>query len=353
MSAVTLPFTMGELTAGLRRYLADPGLRVADLEPCHGRQGGVCGLNVTIETSGTLYQLECVVKEPRSHGRAGLAHPGVREAGVYRSLTGQLPMATPALIAAGTGGEWLVLEAVQAEPLLAHWDAAAAVQAVDLLAQLHERFWDLADDLGTYPWLARPLTLDYEIHVIAAAQALGQIVRDERPARLAHSADALAILGQVISQSDQVAQALRSMPFTLLHGDYWPGNLLRDDDGELIVLDWQMAAIGPGVLDLLAMVTTSAWEGAAPIEAADMVAAYRGAIARCLGRLWSDGDWAYLWDHALLWRFMQEMLPWAASAAADVYAEREARFEAVWLEPALAAARRVLQVSGEWSAVGS
>ena len=170
------PFTVGELTAGLRRYFAAPALNAAALEefalPPTGRVRpagpGVRGLHVVYEISGANFEVDCVVKQPPAAARAGLAHPGVREAGVYRSLAVQLPMATPALVAADPSGSWLVLEAVEA-PHLGPWTADEYGQAVGLLARLHERFWGLDEDLATYPWLARPLTLDYEIHVHAAA----------------------------------------------------------------------------------------------------------------------------------------------------------------------------------------
>jgi hypothetical protein len=268
----------------------------------------------------------------------------VREAGVYRSLAAQLPMATPALIAADPAGNWLVLEAVEGEAGPDIWDRAAREHAVDLLARLHERFWDLAEDLGAYPWLARPLTLDFEIHVYGAAQALGQIVRDDWPPLIARSARTLSLLGQAISAADQVAQPLRALPFTLLHGDYWEASWLRDEDGDLVVLNWHMASIGPGVLDLVTMLTMTELERgplSVPLDA--LADRYRQAIAGSLGRQWSDDEWMRLWNHAHLWRFLQEMLGWAAYAEHADFAARQAQFEAVWLEPALATASQIAE----------
>jgi thiamine kinase-like enzyme len=140
-----------------------------------------------------------------------------------------------------------------------------------------------------------------------------------------------------------VVQPLRALPFTLLHGDYWEGNILRDEDGDMIVLDWLLAAIAPGVLDLVVLVTNSLWEcDRLPVEPAELVAHYRQSIAASVHVAWSDDDWAVLWDHALLWRFLQEMLNWAASARPEVFARRAERFASVWLEPVLAAANRRL-----------
>jgi hypothetical protein len=353
---VAWPFSTAELTAGLRRYFAEPALQVIELaeQPLpaalHSSRGSVRGLRVTYATGPGTSTVDCVVKEPGGAARPGLANTGLREAGVYRSLSLQLPMPTPALVAAAADGAWLVIEAVEAGSAPGPWTADDYLQALALLARLHERFWGLADDLAAYPWLARPLTLDYEIHVYAAAQALGEIVREEWPPLVAHSLQTLGTLGQIISQAEQVVQPLRAAPFTLLHGDFWAGNIVRDEDADMVVLDWQLAGLGPGVLDLLVLLMTSQWEsqrGAAappelPLPQSKLTARYRREIARLLGLRWSDAEWSELWDHALLWRFLQEMLPWLASVSHTEFLAREQLFADVWLRPVLAAADRRL-----------
>lgn len=345
------PFSVAELTAGLRRYLAEPALHVRTLteQPLAqprlpGRAAlGVRGLRVEYTLAGDTLGLDCVVKELVGAARPGLTNPGVREAGLYRSLAAQLPMATPALIAADQAGSWLVLEAVEAAAQPAEWDLPTFQQALALLARLHERFWDLADDLAAYPWLARPFTRDFEVHVYSAAQALGQVVRDEWPPQIAHSPQILGTIGQMIFQAEQIAQPLRALPSTLLHGDFWAGNVVSDDSGDMVVLDWQLAAIGPGVLDLVVMIKTTEWAtGELPAPAEKLAGRYRREVARLLGRRWSDAEWAALWDHALLWRFLQEMLTWTVSVPREVFAARAQRFEDVWLRPALDAADRRL-----------
>ena len=157
------------------------------------------------------------------------------------------------------------------------------------------------------------------------------------------SPEALTVLGQMVAQADRVLQPLLDMPLTLLHGDYWEGNLLRDEDGDLVVFDWQSAAIGPGVLDLVVMATTGAWERATlPLPPEAMAERYRAEVAARLGVRWSDTAWSTFWDHALLWRFLQETLSWVAGAPRRAFAPRAAEFERVWLKPVLAAAGRRL-----------
>lgn len=350
MSALAWPFTVAELTAGLRRYFAEPGLQVRGLaeapQAAPGWQAApaVRGLRVTYAVGEDEFSVDCVVKEPVGAARPGLANPGVREAGLYRSLAGQVPLPTPALIAADPAGAWLVLEAVEPSAPPGAWTAEVFGEAVALLARLHERFWGLSDDLAAYPWLARPLTRDYEIHVYGAAQALGQLVRDEWPPLIAHSPQILGTLGQVISQAERVVQPLRAEPFTLLHGGFWAGSSVRDENGDMVVLDWAQAGLGPGVLDLLVMIKTSELAaGSLPLEADWLAARYRREMARLLNVRWSDAAWSALWDHALLWHFLQETLTWLASVRRDEFEARAQRFDDVWLRPVLSAAARRLR----------
>ena len=106
------------MTAGLRRHLGRPDLTVTDVQPVtvqHQRPsiGRVRGLKVDYRAEGEDGACSLVVKEPRGTTRAGLAGAGRREVGMYLSLATELPLRTPALIAAAPTGDWLVLEAVR------------------------------------------------------------------------------------------------------------------------------------------------------------------------------------------------------------------------------------------------
>jgi len=65
-------------------------------------------------------------------------------------------------------------------------------------------------------------------------------------------------------------------------------------------------------------------------------------VARLLNLRWSNAAWAELWDHALLWRFMQEMLTWVVSVPREEFEAREQAYEDIWLRPVLDAAGRRL-----------
>lgn len=346
------PFTAAQLTAGLRRYFADSSLTVQALTELPletvadeaSQPANVRGLRVTYQAGGETLDVDCVVKQPRGVNRAGLASGGIREVGVYRSLALQLPMQTPALIAADPAGSWLVLEAVSADVASAEWTADDYRRAIRALAALHERFWNLAEDLSVYPWLARPLANDFEIYVMAAVGAMEKMLVDDRHRLITGSLEVLTSLGQMLTQVEVMADKLRAAPPTLLHGDYQPTNIALQADDELVVFDWQLAGVGPGVLDLVTFVNSARWRRPdLPVSPHELIGLYRDELATRVGVQWSDEAWDELMDHALMWRFTQELLGWAASATTAQFQAHEAVFRDIWLRPVLDAAYRRLR----------
>ena len=73
----------------------------------------------------------------------------------------------------------------------------------------------------------------------------------------------------------RVVDALDALPVTLIHGDLYPSNVLISEDGlQVCAVDWEMAAVGPGLVDLAAL-TSGGWSDDERLE---MVSAYRGAL---------------------------------------------------------------------------
>jgi Phosphotransferase enzyme family len=333
------PFARAELTSGLRRHLRKPDLALVDVRPVamqHQRPsiGRVRGLRVDFQAEGEAGACSLVVKEPRGATRAGLAGAGRREVGMYTSLATELPVEIPALIAAAPNGDWLVLEAVRPLRRADRWRADDYWRAVRNLVALHERFWGLRDDLDAFPWLGRPLEADFAVHVTAAAQAIERIVTSGKPEALASRPERVANLAQLTAQADRIARPLLDQPATLLHGDYWPGNIAAAAEGRQIVFDWQMASVGPAVLDLFTFVTKSQWWfGQMPVEAEEIVERYRTELAERAGESWTNAEWIMLWDHARLWRFLQEWVDLLAAMPDALLNANTQALERVWLEP--------------------
>ena len=90
------------------------------------------------------------------------------------------------------------------------------------LARLHDRFWGLSEDLSVYPWLGHPLTRNFEACTMASARAMELIIARGSPALITESLNITTCIAHALSHADEIAQALRATPPTLLHGDYWP-----------------------------------------------------------------------------------------------------------------------------------
>ena len=342
------PFSLSDLTAGLRKYLDDPTLAVGDVQPMtlpfqKPAIGRVRGIGVSYRARKSTGRLSLVVKEPAGSTRIGLAGVGRREVGVYRHLGPQLPLAMPKFIAGSPNGNWIILEAILFGRSPSLWTQAVFFEAIDNLIRLHDRFWGLREDLGNFAWLSRPLEGDFDVYLAAATHAIDRILRQGTPASLARSPERLALLKRLTEQAGAIADPLRQETATLLHGDYWPGNIALDRDGRLVVYDWQLTGIGPPILDLLTFVKkTEWWFPGAAVSTAEIVQHYRDGIAGLQGQRWNDDSWDRLWDHALLWRFLQEWLDLLAAIPESLLVASSGQLEEVWLDPVAQALARQL-----------
>lgn len=333
------PFNPSELLAGLRRYYGDPSLQIQGIQPVtftHLRAavGRVRGLEVSFQGKGSRGEAQFVVKEPRGTTRTGLAGAGRREVGVYQHLSRILPLQTPALIAGSEAGDWMILELVIPAREPDEWVEADYICSMDGLADLHDHFWNLGEDLSAFPWLGRPLDADFEIHVAAAAKALERIVESGQPKTLAGDPVMMEILARIILQAEEIAAPLLEEPQTLLHGDYWPGNITINHAGDQVVYDWQMASVGPGILDLIVFYTKDLWWFGIPIiPHDDIIQRYRRELAHRTGHTWKETRWEQLWDHALMWRFMQEWMDLLAAMPNILIQSSVDQLKGIWLDP--------------------
>ncbi len=340
------PFTPFELTAGLRRYLADPSLQVLEAveEPLALRLNSTPtrGIGVDVERCGHCEHYSYMVTRPRPV-RYGLPGGGLREAGFYRNITLPLTFALPELVAADPRGAWLILEPYPPYFAPEQWTATEYRQAVLNLAHFHDQFWRLDEDLAVYPWVGFPLARDFETVCLAAAQSVEKIIHIGMPAALCGSVDYMTMVARLITQADAIAQTLKRAPQTLLHGDYWPGNISVDEDQRYVVYDWQTVGVGPGVLDLLVFINKSQlYYSPLPVEPEELISLYRYVLANQVGFMSSNEEWQRVWDYALMWRFLQEkVIAWSDPHEAWV-GEDEALLKKLWLDPVTEAADRWL-----------
>lgn len=342
------PFSRADITAGLRRHLSDPFIQVVDVQPLKMTYrrpsiGRIRGIRAEYQGSHGERSIRLVVKEPQGATRAGLAGAGRREVGVYQSLAAQLPLSTPALVSASPSGDWLLMEAVQPARDASQWSADDYRSAIDALSSLHDRFWGLGEDLDAFPWLSRPITADFEVHVAAAAQAIERIVEVGQPEPLAAVPERMQLLARLTTLAEQVVEPLRRQPSTLLHGDYWPGNIAVLKNRSQVVYDWQLAGVGPGVMDLLVFISKSDWWfGDLPVSREAIIGQYRESLGEKIGVTWKENVWDEMWDHALMWRFLQEWVDLLAASPSPILETRAEQLDRIWLNPVADAVSRRL-----------
>jgi Ser/Thr protein kinase RdoA (MazF antagonist) len=84
-------------------------------------------------------------------------------------------------------------------------------------------------------------------------------------------------LRRALGTYDEVIETLTDLPRTFLHGEFYPSNVLvvaESPPVQVYPVDWEMAAVGPGIIDLAALV--GGWE---QDERRRLVAAYEEAYA--------------------------------------------------------------------------
>lgn len=196
-----------------------------------------------------------------------LLDPG-RPIAVHHRLLPHAPPGPPRLVAAVEDPVrerwWLFMERVDGTRLAFVGEMEGWRDAARWLASFHARFADgidpdvarrlLVHDAGTCRrWLARAL-----------------------------SGPRGAALGPVADRWEGLVERVAALPVTLLHGEFYADNVLvvpGDGGWRICPVDWETAAIGPGLLDLAALVSGS-WD---ELARRDLALAYRDALATASG----------------------------------------------------------------------
>lgn len=203
-------------------------------------------------------------------------HDPLREIEVYRHLLAPRPgLGTAELQGTIVEPEhdryWLLLERAAGTELDRIESPAVWRSASRWLAAMHIEFGGLVAYPST-PGLTRLLRSDSDFLRMWMTRAL-LIARAQHaalPDSLRRGIDRLAL------RYDRVIDRLLALPETVIHGEFHPTNiLLRRSDGEerFCVVDWEMAAIGPHLLDLAALVS-----GAPESLRHEVALAYREAL---------------------------------------------------------------------------
>lgn len=186
--------------------------------------------------------------------KAPFLHDPRREIEVYRDVLAPAGLTAPECVAVATepdlGRYWLFLEKVEGELLWQIGDLDVWRAAARWLGDMHARFADRTEGLPP-----RLLVHDRDYHRRWI----------ERARRFARSPEASngggRVFDRLAERCRQVVDWLIEQPTTFLHGEFYPSNVVIEstDDGIRVrPVDWEMAAVGPGLLDLAAL-ASGAW----------------------------------------------------------------------------------------------
>jgi hypothetical protein len=180
---------------------------------------------------------------------------------------------------------------------IAGMDAERTHQAARSIARVHAQFWD-SPAIHAMDWM--PRAIDPE--VIGA----GHTYRESWPAFLALFGDDLpdgaVALGERVGSTWETAiqQTFDDVPMTMCHGDYRADNLMFDDttDGadHVGVLDWQVAARGPGIGDVAYLISQSMTAETRRAHDRDIVSAWYDELCSSLGGAPDDYSRVDAWD---------------------------------------------------------
>ena len=194
------------------------------------------------------------------HVRPRFLYRPEREIETYRAVLDPKTFGTPTYYGAyqrpELGEYWLFLERVSGPLLwqvgrLELWERAAA-----WIARLHSHF--AIDGRGQDAAMPAALLRYDRKHCLRWANRAEDFLshRDKtRPNGLEQR------FKRIAGQYEQVAKRLLSLPRTFIHGEFYPSNIIlrgKGRDKRVCPIDWEVAAIGPGLIDLAAL-TSGTW----------------------------------------------------------------------------------------------
>jgi hypothetical protein len=197
----------------------------------------------------------------------------LREIETYRQILAPNQLSAPIFYGAAVDPAldryWLFVEKVPGVELFQVGDIATWQAVAQWLAAMHTRFhedaWRSADRIGHL------LTYTRDFYWQWLHRAREFVGRTDQPADLRGGLDTIA------KRYGEVVERLAGLPTTLLHGEFYASNVLVQETPtglRVSPVDWELAAIGPGLIDLAAL-TAGSWT---PEQKAALALAYHAAL---------------------------------------------------------------------------
>jgi Ser/Thr protein kinase RdoA (MazF antagonist) len=269
-----------ELRRALERALAERGdarLRVVSRRPFPYRTSfPLEELDLRLEDGSELRLLFkqlgwAALDEEARLAKPRFLHDPLREVAVYASVLEPRISGPPRYYGSeveSTGGRyWLFVERVVGRELyqvgdLRLWEAVAA-----WLGGMH---LSLAGDLERHAEGGRLIDYDEAYYRTWIERAREFAAAQGQQAGRSEAVDSIA------ARYDPVVEGLLELPKTVIHGEFYASNVLVGEGPapRVCPVDWELAATGPGLVDLAALVSGDWDEG----DREEIVSAYRSAV---------------------------------------------------------------------------
>jgi len=168
------------------------------------------------------------------------------------------------------GRYWLFLAAMPGVPLWQIGEFSAWQEAARWLARFHAA------------WLGAPRLADQHTHLLRCDRAYYRRWLDRLELALARAtSEGRLTLRRVQKAYEAIIEQLIELPVSIIHGDFYPANILIQSGKARRVcpVDWELAAVGPHLLDLAALLA-GRWTSRQRLALAE---AYRAALEEIQG----------------------------------------------------------------------
>jgi hypothetical protein len=216
--------------------------------------------------------------------RPNFLYDPTREIEIYRKVLDPAQFGTPIFYGAVGRADlkkyWLFLERVPG-PLL--WQLGRMEtwrQAARWLARFHSHFAQAGYCRGKNQ-LAPLLEYDRRLLTLWWTRA-ETFLAGATPQGLAAGRGTLRSFSRLAGRHERVIDRLLTLGETFVHGEFYPSNVILRREGtasRVCPIDWEVAGIGPGLIDLAAL-TSGAWNLE---QKKTMIAAYRDALEPARG----------------------------------------------------------------------
>jgi thiamine kinase-like enzyme len=176
-----------------------------------------------------------------------------REIQTYRSILAPARLGTPtcygAVLDKRRGRYWLFLERVPGLRLAQVGAFSTWQQAARWLAVLHGRWAGKAEQMVRTAHLLRWDAVLYRTWLPRAQTFLARAASSQPAGTRRH-------LAWLAARYERVVRRLVALPRTVVHGEFYASNILVQETAagpRVCPVDWEMAALGPGLLDLAAL----------------------------------------------------------------------------------------------------